>query len=796
MRLRPLHVVFIAGAPLALLLAFWLRFHILLPAEVLLPESRSGIEEAARRHAASLGYDASDSPVWVKIQNEPDSRIFSYLHPNPGAVALLRPGFRVETSLRSGSAGLSLTLNPHGHLLGFDIAEEDAAPAPALTEAEVHAAAERFIRQWLSFVPQANLSPVAPGQRGPRNRLSFEVRPAHLPAARFTGFVMMRGSRPVAGHLRPEFDQGFADRYRDSAALATPVRVVGSIIILVFAVYALYLYRKRAREQEAPQSRARLLVLLFALAGGAQIALNFESVADFDAPGDTLPWYISTMAAVGGGLVMALGGVLAGAAYGSGEGEIREGFPGRMTSFDALFAGRLRTRNVAWSVIAGAAAAAWALLAATLAARWFDPRSLLLLDEGLVTAAFGKLPWVSILTGIPLEAAFAIVGGLFMPLTFALRRVRTPWRRWLVLLTCAVLVNLGFGSHVFSSPVRLLESLLAVVLLVAPFFLLDLLAAVTALSLYLLSLHASSLAVLAPWMMSPAILQMGVVTAFLLSLVRPLRRGELLTEDEVKPQHARNLDQRLSMRSEISAAREAQLRLLPSNPPLVSGLSLAASCAPAGDVGADFYDFFPLPGGRLVIFVASGGGLGVASALAIALAKGYLMSDLRRGDPPEVSLARLQRLLSDRLGEAAQRARFALLRIDPSNGLLEVARWGGVPALWRLPDRAGDAQELAFNESAAVLSRTRLVMEPGEALVIHTEGLLSAIEDQSAAGLRHWFASVCPHGMVEAGLLHSLLLRKLRRSKDRPGPHGLRSDLTVVVLRREPAAGARQENVA
>lgn len=796
MRNRRLAVLLVCGAPLALVAGLWLRVAAPLAPEVRVPVARAALEESARRHAAWLGLDAVESDVWIKLEEEPEARILAARVEAPGELALLHPGFRVEASLKTGTTGVSLTMNPHGHLLGFELAPEEGRAPVQLPEEEVKAAAEEAVRHWLAFAPGVTVSPLALASRGRGNRFTFEVLPGTMPLARFSGFIMMHGARPVGGRLRPEFDPTFAARFQKPTVLRNTFSVAGGVVVVFFVFYALYLYRRRAREKEAPRGRARMLVLLFALLGGASIALNLESIAQFDEPGEELPWYVSAMAAVGGGLVMAMAGVLVGAAYGSGEGQIRERFPGKMTSFDALLAGRARSRNVAMAAASGAAAAAWALLAAALAGIWLGPRAAALVSDGYVVSAFGRLPWLGGLLSVPLETAFTVVAGLFMPMTFALRRVRSSRSRWAILLGCATLVNVGFSPHVFVSPARLVEALLGVAVLIVPFFLTDLLASLVASSLYLLALNTSALACLAPWMLPGMVLQLGLVTVVLLVLVASLRGGETVTEEEVKPQYARNLDQRLSMRSEISAAREAQLRLLPARPPHVHGLSVAASCLPTGDVGADFYDFHLLPGGCLVLFVASGGGLGVASALTIALAKGYLMSDLRRADTPAASLARLRRLLSDRLGEVAQRARFALVRLDPATGALEAARWGEVPGIWLLNAGGGEARELEFAPGEYGLPETRTGLAAGDGLVLHTEGLVSALEDQSPAGLRAWFGSLCPHGVMDADVLHALVLKRLAGGNKKVLQRRLRSDLTAVAVRLEPAAAIEQESAA
>lgn len=795
-RLRPVILLLLAAAPLALVAGVWLRMTAPLPPEVRLPASRSALEDAARRHAATLGLDAGAVAVRITPEFHDSARIYALRAAAPGVVALLNPGFVIGAGLRAGEISASIRMNPHGQLLGFDLESEELSAPPELTEEVVRAAATRFVDDWLGFAPGLTISPLARAPRGRANRFTFEVLPGDEPRARFSGSILMHGTRPLSAQLRPEFDSAFAARFGKRTALRNTISSITALVTIGLTLYALVLYRRRIREKEAPRSRVRILIIAFALLGGGHIALNFETFANVDAPGETLPWYASVLAAAGGGVLFAAGGFLAGAAYGAGEGQFREGFPGKMTSFDALLAGHSRSRNVGRSVTAGAAAAAWALLAVSLGAMVLGPRSVLLLPGPSIASSLGRLPWVSTVMDLPLGAVFVIVAGLFMPLTFALRHVRPGWRRWAILLTCTWLATGGFNDYNFVDSGQMLEPLIAVAVVLAPFFLVDLLAAITATSLYYFGLQASALAAVAPWMLPGVLAQFTAVTLVLLILGLAWRSGEDVSEEEVKPDYARNLDQRLSMRSEISAAREAQLRLLPAEPPVVAGLSLAASCRPTGDVGADFYDFFPLPDGRLVVFVASGGGLGVASALTIALAKGYLMSDLRRSDPPGATLTRLRGLLTGRLGEVAQRARFALIRIDPGTGLVEAARWGEVPGVWHVSSSNQQAAPLAFSDAAGSLPSTDWHLTPGDALILHTEGLISALEDQSSAGILHWFQRLSAHGAFDAHILHAHLLLQLTRGKERTLQRRLRSDLTTVVLRLEHLSAKRQEAAA
>ncbi|MFM8393294.1 MAG: PP2C family protein-serine/threonine phosphatase, partial [Acidobacteriota bacterium] len=101
-------------------------------------------------------------------------------------------------------------------------------------------------------------------------------------------------------------------------------------------------------------------------------------------------------------------------------------------------------------------------------------------------------------------------------------------------------------------------------------------------------------------------------------------RGKSLSDEKIRPLYARNLSERLFLQAEVRAAREAQLRLMPEKLPNLPGLSIAAECRPAREVGGDFYDIYRLDENRVAVILADSSSQGLGSALSIAFAAGYL----------------------------------------------------------------------------------------------------------------------------------------------------------------------------
>jgi hypothetical protein len=796
---RRIALIGLAGAPLALLLGLVLRATAPVPEASRVPLSREQLLEAAQSLAASVGRMSEESSFSLRVQKNDDGRALMLGAPLSVQQALYRlvPGDEVRVSIEEGenSPSFRVTMNPHGDVLSFQ-AGHFRELGPKLSEAAALALAEKHVRGWLRFAPALVVEPLKPGAHGSEFDSTFTFV-ARYPAedwAKFSGKIEVRGSRVVAASLEPSFGDELGDRYPRNRVVAILLSI-GSVCMLVFAsIYSIRLYRRRSREQEAPKRNALMLALVVGLLGGAYMFLNIETFAQSD--GGVLPWYLSLLISVGGAILFMAGGLLLGAAYASGEGEIREGYPGKLTSFDALLAGRAMSSNVGVSVMVGASAAAWLFLLAAVVVRVLGNGDPTLIEAELIASAFSRVPWLTGLVALPLNCALSGVTGLFVPLTFALRNLKSGRKKWIVLCVCPFVMATGLSA---STPLTVTGALLAaasVGALVAPFFLHDLLAALISSILFHLALNSSTLMALGSTTLVHGLVELLLVTGGLCILASAAWLRGPVSEDEVKPAYARNLDQRLSMKAEISAAREAQLRLMPETPPVLPGLAISACCRPVGDVGADFYDFFPLPDGRLAIFVASGGGLGVASALIIALAKGFLMSDLRRGDAPDRTLARLRELLTGRLGEVAQRARFAVAWVDPRRATLEAARWGDMPAAWVL--HPGNAVSgLAFTSTAAGLQVARLPLQRNDSLLFHTEGLVSALEDQSPTGLKEWLGGLrlpgdTPHGSD----LHALLSARLAGGSQKLLARRLSSDLTAVLLRLEEVVEPAREQVA
>lgn len=442
---------------------------------------------------------------------------------------------------------------------------------------------------------------------------------------------------------------------------------------------------------------------------------------------------------VGGTLLYLIVGLFLGLAYGGGEGTLRESYPGKLSSLDALLSGHLLSRNVAQAVLIGAALGGWSFLVLTLrpVAGWGD--------EGIGdhSSWFGRWTVLSGLVGWLPEVLLTTVIGLLIPLPFLYRRLRSHAR-----VIPIILLTLWIGSMVAedqTSGVRLLYSGLArAPIALLAFLQFDLLAAVIALGTPLLASEIlSRIGQPASAIHESGLVALTGVVVVVLTMIYLSRKGRLVSDAEVRPLYARNLSARLSMQAEVRAAREAQLRLLPDQLPRLSGVTMAAVCRPAREVGGDFYDIYQLDEDRVAIVFADGGGNGLGSALSIAFATGYLRpliagtwlgdqspddmlrsllkQSVRQIDQPYLDHSAHLPHLVERLVDPV-RLGIMIAIIDRADMTLRYARTGPFPMI-RIGSLPTPSPHSSQPATELTLSSGCLGISPGTIIVISSDGV-------------------------------------------------------------------------
>ena len=140
----------------------------------------------------------------------------------------------------------------------------------------------------------------------------------------------------------------------------------------------------------------------------------------------------------------------------------------------------------------------------------------------------------------------------------------------------------------------------------------------------------------------------------------------------------REQNEKRRLEEELRIARDIQMSLLPQEPLAVPGMSLAALCVPAREVGGDYYDFLPLPDGRVGLLIADVAGKGTSAALYMAELKGLMLSLSRIHTSPRALLIDANQIISRHL-DSRSFITMTYALIDPFARTLTCARAGHTP---------------------------------------------------------------------------------------------------------------------
>src|SRR5205823_2801760 len=184
---------------------------------------------------------------------------------------------------------------------------------------------------------------------------------------------------------------------------------------------------------------------------------------------------------------------------------------------------------------------------------------------------------------------------------------------------------------------------------------------------------------------------------------------------------------------EHKVAEALQLSLLPNLPEL-DGLELAArylASGPGQQVGGDWFDAFPVAGGRCGLAVGDVIGHDVAAASAMAQIRALLRGYAVDGDSPSAVLARLERVVDDLHVTQLVTVFYGLLDAPAPDGSrrLHYSNAGHVPPVLRLPDGAvtslaGGASVVIGAPIASDYSEDEVVLAAGSTLALFTDGLV------------------------------------------------------------------------
>lgn len=782
-------------APAALFAGLWLQHEIVGKVPIRVEIDRSSAIRTATAFASTLGQDPTGWGLSLKQEDNWD--LYRYLSTQPGGAAQLKRlgdwayaevRFAAPEETRNLLVQVGFNGEIIGHRLTVNEESDHTQPSPEPEAAKLaDAAAARRVEK----IPGVSLSDrnLQTSGSGVSTTHRYQWKATFPDLPKLTGKLTVRvhGGQVVEDMLDLDLASGAVPKEKTN--LRNLKRAFYGIYLTILYLFVVVRYIRRRLQHEAPRERLYLVGVVLAIFLGttfylSDIQLTTDSEQALPA---WLPVLLLGMGAIGAGL---LGGV----AYAGCEGDLREANPRLLTSLDAWLSGKWLSRNVGRAGLLGAVVLSWTLLLRNttyLAGKPAYPGidALIAASSDLLT----RVPWLSALSDSMVTATFVCLSVLLCPLTFLLRYARTrKYLYWLLALLAWGSLSV-LSDEPLTFPYSTLVTLVHIAGLMFSFFAVDFLASIVVASGYAFLVSYAALGPIAPLWANQDELTFVVLGIVLCMSAYGAFFGRVVSDAEVRPAYAREIQERLTLQSEVEAAKEAQQRLLPAAPPSLPGLAIAASCHPAEAVSGDFYDFFPINQHQLGMLICDGGGNGLATALSIALAKGFLMHKAASGLPPMETLMLLHATLGEELhGVKAEGLCYAL--IDTREATLQLARMGDTPAL--LLPQGARVSENRRDRDGVVWYEYTARLDPDQRAILYTNGLCRLVGVTGQRDADRWLLRRIGKQLhLSAEALHQTIQqfvfgRRMFRSAK------LQDDVTVIVIGLEQTSAGTMERVA
>ncbi|AYN37914.1 PAS domain S-box protein [Streptomyces dangxiongensis] len=263
---------------------------------------------------------------------------------------------------------------------------------------------------------------------------------------------------------------------------------------------------------------------------------------------------------------------------------------------------------------------------------------------------------------------------------------------------------------------------------------------------------------------------------------QPFDDDDLALACELASSAALSIDNAVLHQHIRSAAETLQRSLLPRLSPRHPGLDVAARYRPAqafSEVGGDWYDVIPLDGDRTALAVGDvmGSGIPAATAMGRLRTATSTLADLDL-DPARI-LTHLDKITH---GLDPYIATCVYAVYDPHRALLHVASAGHLPPVLMRAGRPPELLDLPTGIPLGVggvpFETTTLGLEPGDQLVLYTDGLVETRDDPIDERLEDLLRLLAPRDR-STEVTCDRLLRQLRH----PAGH---DDVALLIARAQP----------
>ena len=191
--------------------------------------------------------------------------------------------------------------------------------------------------------------------------------------------------------------------------------------------------------------------------------------------------------------------------------------------------------------------------------------------------------------------------------------------------------------------------------------------------------------------------------------------------------------QNAAMTRDLDTARSVQQALIPHGSVEIPGLNVAFRYEPAIQVGGDILSILPLDGQKVMLFVGDAMGHGVQAALVMCAVTTVLHAAVKSDPCPETVLTSVNEILVRMCVGSFVTAVCCV--IDSTDLQAELSLAGHAGPLWFRNETAQTVEQgdgglpLGVREDTEYVT-TRIALQQGDALVLFTDGIVEAFDDQ------------------------------------------------------------------
>jgi phosphoserine phosphatase RsbU/P len=241
--------------------------------------------------------------------------------------------------------------------------------------------------------------------------------------------------------------------------------------------------------------------------------------------------------------------------------------------------------------------------------------------------------------------------------------------------------------------------------------------------------------------------------------------------------------QEQQLERDIAMAREVQLRLLPSAPPVHTNAELAVRFLPARTIGGDLYDFLDYGPNQSAIVLGDVSGKAAPAALFSALVSGIMRSEATLHPDP----ARMLGILNDALQVRKLDSQYVVMLFalwNDENRTLQVANSGAVQPIFCRGGKSTVVRAEGFPLGMfpnVTYEEFTLATQPGDALLFASDGITDAENSQGEMyGDERLSNMLCGNRKRSAAAIAEAILSDVTRFQ---GNHDRFDDETIIVLR-------------